>query len=397
MPRFRFEATDAAGAPRQGEREAKGPAELAVELEAAGWTVLDIGPGEENGPGGVLNDGEARLLAEHVAGLTAGQAPLAPGLRALAEELDRGRVRSLVLDLARRLEAGESFAEALEAEGGRLPGHLRGLLLAGARSGQVGIVLGEFVGYSQVGIALRRSLWVGLAYPLVLLFLFALVVVLLCTYVISGFSTIFADFGIDLPMATKLLVQASDAIAEHGLRVLAVPFIVGIVAWVAGRLLLDRASRRRMLCKVPLFGPLWRLTAMAEFSHFLALLTEAGLPLGTAIPLAAEGANDAELEESGRGMERAIAAGATLAQAAEAAPGLPAGFAKVLAWAEGHQSLPETLHMAGEIFEAHARTRAAFVSGLVTVLTVIIVLWGCAFMVGALFLPLINLISRLSG
>jgi general secretion pathway protein F len=340
---------------------------------------------------------EAQLLAQHVAGLTAGGYPLVPGLRALAEELRRGRVRSLVLDLARRIEAGESLAEAVEAEGGRLPGHLRGLLIAGARSGRAGLLLGDFVAYSQVGIALRRSLWVSLTYPIVLLFAFATVVVLLCTYVVSNFKTIFADFGISLPIVTQFLIQASDAISEHGLRALAVPWIIGIVAWISGRLLLDRTSRRRILCRVPLFGPVWRLTALAEFSHFLGLLVEAGLPLTSSLPLAAQGAHDAELEESAHGMAHAIADGATLAEAAGDAPGLPRGFARVLAWAEGHQSLPETLHMAGEIFEAHARTRAAFVAGMVTVLTVIIVLWGCAFMVGALFLPLVQLIARLSG
>ena len=349
------------------------------------------------GPRGVIRDDEARLLAEQVAGLTAGNYPLAPGLRALAEELGRSRVRSLVLDLARRLEAGESFAEALEAEGGRLPGHLRGLLLAGFRSGRAGVLLGEFVSYSHVGAALRRSLWLRLAYPIILLFAFAAVVVLLCTYIVSEFKNIFMNLGIDLPLATRFVIQASDTIADHGLRVLAVPWIVGIVAWVAGRLLLDRVSRRRILCALPLFGPVWRLTAMAEFSHYLALLTEAGLPLTASLPLAAQGAHDAVLEESGREMAQAIAAGATVAQAAGEAPALPPGFAKVLAWAEGYQSLPEMLHMAGEIFEAHARTRAAFVGSLVTVLTVILVLWGCGFIIGALLLPLIQLINLLSG
>lgn len=397
MPRYSYQATDALGLPQSGVRDAAGPAELAAELETFGWTVLNVGPEGPTGPRGVVGEGEAQALAEGLAGLTRGGYPLAPGLRALAEDLRRGRLRALVLDLAGRLEAGEPLVEALEAEGGRFPAHLRGLLLAGARSGQAGVVLGEFVGYAQVGTALRRSLWTSLLYPFVLMFAFAVLVVFVCSHVVLGFKSIFLDFGIDLPIATRFLIQAADVIAEHGPRLIVAPLVVAFVGWLGGRLLLDPASRRRLVCRLPLVGPLWRFTSLAEFSHYLGLLLENDLALTEAVPLAAEAAHDAELQEDGRAMAAAIASGASLAEASAVATALPAGFGKVLGWAEGHQSLPETLHMAGEIFEAHARTRASFVSSVVTVLTVIIVLWGCFFMVGALFLPLIQLISRLSG
>jgi type II secretory pathway component PulF len=270
-------------------------------------------------------------------------------------------------------------------------------MLAAVRSGRVGLVLGEFVQYAQVGASLRRSLLASLAYPFTLLLLFLVIVVLLSTYLVSSFKSIFLDFGIALPMATRYLIQAADAVARHGFGLIFLPLLVGGVAWISGRLLLDRVTRRRFFCRVPLIGPLWRLTSLAEFSHYLGLLVENRVPLDDAVPLAAEGSHDAELEEAGRAMVGEIRAGASLAGAAAASDVLPKGFARVLAWAEGHQSLPETLHMAGEIFEAHAHTRASFVASVVTILTFITVLWGCAFMVGALFLPLIQLISKLSG
>jgi general secretion pathway protein F len=397
MPSYRFSVIDAEGTRTSGERAAADPGTLAADLEAEGWTVLDVGPAGVVNSDAPLNDRDARAFVDQLSNLTRSGLPLPPGLRALAEELPRGRLRRLVRDLASRLESGESLAEALEAERGRFPEHLRGLMLAAVKSGQVGQVLGEFAGYAQVGAALRRTLILSLAYPLMLLVAFTILVVFIATYIVAGFREIFLDFGINLPLATRYLIRASDAVAKHGFQLVAAPFLVAAVAWTSSRMLLDRVSRRRLFCRVPLIGGLWRLTALAEFAHFLGLLVENRVPLDDAIPLAAEGAHDAELQDAGQRMAEEIRAGASLSQAARRSDTLPTGFSKVLSWAEGHQSLPETLHMAGEIFEAHARTRASFVASVVTVLTIISILWGCAFMVGALFLPLIQLISKLSG
>lgn len=398
MPHFQYHATDAEGVPRRGQLEAAGRAEALAQLEQGGWTVLEVEVADaaDAKPRSALRADEARWLVDQLASLTGAELPLGPGLRALALEMARGRLRSLVLDLAARVESGQSLPDALDAQRRWLPGHLRGLLLAASRSGRAGALLGDFVAYAQVGSSLRRSLWIWLAYPVLLLVCFLTIAVLMCIYIVSGFEVIFADFGVNVPLVTRVVFRASHTIAAQGPRMLALPWVFALVGWAAGRLLLDRASRRRLLYALPLFGPLWRLTAMAEFSHFLGLLTEAELPLGTALPLAAEGTGDVALQESSEVMKRAINSGATLAGAARLATGLPAGFARVLGWAEGYQSLPETLHMAGEIFEAHARTRATFVGAVVSVLTVILILWGVVMMALALFLPMFRLLSALS-
>ncbi len=53
--------------------------------------------------------------------------------------------------------------------------------------------------------------------------------------------------------------------------------------------------------------------------------------------------------------------------------------------------------MAGDMYQARASTQATFAGTVMMVLSVIIVLWGAISIVGGLMLPLVNLISRLSG
>jgi general secretion pathway protein F len=410
MPRYAYRAFDADGRRRDGDREADSRDALARALAAEGLRLGHAEPVDEDSAVRIdadavagaadpaaLGDGEARELVREVAALTGSGLPLGPGLRALAEELPRDRLRTLVVALADRIEGGESLESALAGLEGRFPKHLRGLVLAGTKSGRAAQVLGEFVSYAQVGAALRRSLWLHLAYPIALVLLFSILTVFVSTYIIKGFESIFSDFGINLPQITVVLLVIGNAVAEWGFALLLVPLGLIALGVLASRLLLDAPARRRLFRRVPLFGPLWRWTALAEFSHYLGLLVESSVPLATAVPIAAEGARDAELEQAGREIAGRIAGGEALGAAALATGALPVGFTGVLNWAEAHRSLPEALHMAGDIFEAQARSRARFIGSVVTVLTVVLVIWGCFFLVVALFLPLIQLISRLSG
>ena len=94
---------------------------------------------------GKLSGQESAELAAHVAGLTKAGLPLAGGLRALAGELPRGRLARAVARLAAILQEGTPLDEALARPEVRLPAHVRGLIMAGVRSGRLPRMLEEFV------------------------------------------------------------------------------------------------------------------------------------------------------------------------------------------------------------------------------------------------------------
>ncbi len=398
MPLYRYTAVNALGERHTGERDADSPQALATALERDGWTVLEMDLAAELSRAQErLSTTEAGEFAQHLAGLTESGLPLPEGLRALAEELPRGRLRRVVFDLARRLERGQPLEKALEEMHQRFPSHLAELVLASVRSGRVGIALGEFATYSQIGAALRRQMWLSLTYPIVLLAFFTVLVSLFCIYVVRSFQSIFADFGVDLPGLTKGVLIFSNAVTQQPLVVLVMPLVALAVLWVVSLFFLDAAQRRRFSCRVPLFGPLLRWTALAEFCHDLGLLVECEVPLPQGVELAAQASHDAELVASSRQIAADLEAGHSLADAVASTHTLPLGMTGLLRWADKRMALSETLHMIGQIFEAQARTRAEFVTTVVTAAVVIFVVMGVAISVVALFLPLLQLISKLSG
>ena len=62
----------------------------------------------------------------------------------------------MLRNLAARLERGEKLETAIAAQGSRLPAHLRGLIVAGVRSGRLPIVLDQFAALARRQQDLRR-------------------------------------------------------------------------------------------------------------------------------------------------------------------------------------------------------------------------------------------------
>ena len=120
------------------------------------------------------------------------------------------------------------------------------------------------------------------------------------------------------------------------------------------------------------------------------------MPLPEALELAGRGVNDAELARAAKGIGASVEDGWTFADALRTWPRCPAGLDQVLADSEGRGDLAPALHLAGDMFEARARSHASFLSALFAAATLLIVVWGGAFMVMALYLPLISLITKLA-
>jgi type II secretory pathway component PulF len=345
---------------------------------------------------GPLSHDEVARLSGQIANLTAVGLPLGPGLEATARELPHGRLRSCLFALARSLDAGMSVGEAVESLGGRLPGHLRGLVEIGSKTGRMSQVLGRFVSFLDGGAEIRRRLTISLMYPIFALFMAMAIFVLVCVILVGMFEAIFKDFGIPLPLFTLGLLRVAR-VFQLGWRPL-VEAAIGLCGlWVLARFALSARVRRSLISGVPVLGAVWWNTSLAEFCHLLALLLESEIPLSTSLKLTGEGVGDASVERACRALAADVEGGLPLSLAIARQPLFPRGLSRLLRWAEGQQTLPESLDMAGEMFAARARAQASFAGAVLSVLSVLSILAGIAAVVVGLFIPLITLISKLSG
>jgi type II secretory pathway component PulF len=397
MLNFRYNATNSAGKWVSGEIHAPTREEAVARLKADGLVVEGLIDAEERPMSRTLSRSDLVEMVEQLTALTKAGVPLPSGLRAAANEMISPSLRSTFLNLASKLESGASLEEALSSNGGWFPAELRGLIQAGSRSGRLADLLCEFVRSANLGSELRRMFWGTLLYPTLTLIALLAIVWFVCLIAVQATDNLLRDFGVNQPASTMLLTAVARLIASHGVELLTGIILLPILIWVTIRLTNGPAKRRQMLCGVPLIGPIIRYCSLTEFCHRLAMLLEAQLPLPLAFELAGSSVGDAEVAEACVRMGRAVEEGQPLSRAVNLWAAVPAGLDQLFRWSEDRRSLPEALHLAGDMFEARARSQSSFARSVLSAALLLLIIWWIGFAVAALFLPLISLISRLSG
>jgi general secretion pathway protein F len=266
-----------------------------------------------------------------------------------------------------------------------------------SRSGQLGEVLGEYVRYSNLGQTLRSKFKAAIFYPLFLILMVVGLHVFLSFYVVQVFYFILKDFGVQVPAVTQALFAISELTREHGLTCLLIIGVFLLSIWFVFDVFASPVGRRQFYTSLPVFGPLLRWSTLAEFCHMTALLVECRVRLPESLLLASQGVNDAELASIAGKLTIAVESGHSLSAALVLWKRCPAGLVEVLDGSEGRNDLGPALHMAGDMFESRSRAQSTYASSLFGGLTFLFVVSGIGFVVTALYLPMITLLSRLSG
>ncbi len=389
MPNYRYNATDALGKWVSGEVHGTSFDEVEARLSGDGLRVegLTEAEVEDAGRSAVASERETVELIEQIASLTRSGVPLPSGLRAVGEEMISPTLRSTFLELADKLESGADLDAVLAASGRRFPAHLRGLILAGTRSGRMADVLGEYVRAANLGAELRRVFWGTLAYPAFALAFVVAVVGFVCsisTRAITMLIDEMPDFGQRKEGPVEALALMARFVNEHSLEIVGAMVLIPIIAWLTLRFLVGPVRRRQILYGVPVFGPILRFTALTEFCHLLAMLIEAELPLPLAFDLAGQSVRDADVAAACGRMSRAVEGGEPLSSAVLRWKSIPAGLGQLFYWSEGHRNLPEALHLAGDMFESRARSQSSFASSVLATFLLLLILWWIGFAIATL-------------
>jgi len=342
-----------------------------------------------------FTDADVESVLEQFDATVKAKLPLAPALYAMADESYSPKTRRGLRQLAERLERGEPLDQALDSVELRLSPALRLLAEQGTQFGRFDSVLHWTVEQSRRSNALRWQLWMALIYPVFLTAIALAVASFLFFVIVPQFAKIFEDFGSELPGLTVAVIAVSRFGSTYWVMcllafgtlivLLTCPFV-----W-RGHWLVSR----RWSGSIPLIGPLFRLAALAEFCHLLAVFVESGMPLVSGVRVAGETNEDEWLQLTSSQMARDINRGIA-GETAALTCGFPPSLAHAFRETTSPQLLAESLHGLAEIYSARTDFSSRLTSTVVEPFVMVLTVVGIGTIVIALFMPLIRLLNDLS-
>jgi general secretion pathway protein F/type IV pilus assembly protein PilC len=244
------------------------------------------------------------LLNEELAALARARIPLESNLARLGAQLP-GKSGDLAQRIGRRLEAGEDFVSAIEAECASMPATYRAALVAGVASGNPGIALKSIVDSATRLDQLRHVTLAALLYPLVLVVLVCWLLTIVVKLVVPSFAWIE-----NTPF--RPIVWLAHSPATVPLLAVVAPAIVLLYAmfwwWRSGRLG-GSSPRLGWLARLAGAGRIHQSNEAARFAELLHLLVERGLPLDETLRLAAEATGDRRLRAAALRMASEVHSG----------------------------------------------------------------------------------------
>jgi general secretion pathway protein F len=219
----------------------------------------------------------------------------------------------------------------------------------------------------------------------------AAVLVFLLAWVVPQLTSLFAETGTRLPLATRILIGVTSVVGRTWWVVL----LAGAAATaVLGRWAATPAGRARLDAAwlgAPLVGPVVHKAAVARFARTLATLLAGGLPLDAALGIAGPATGNRRLADAVAGAREAVRQGEALAPALRATAMFPPLALRLIAAGERAGSLGPLLERAATAYERDVEASIGAVTALVEPLLVLVMGAVVLALVGAILLPLLDL------
>jgi general secretion pathway protein F len=358
--------------------EAENESALAERLRREHVYLLRAGPEQSwwTWLGGLqLNTWRSSLvLALHELGslLRAGL-PVDRGLGVVAELLPEPGLRSALLRVRDAVRRGTSLADAMEAETVYFSAFQVSLIRAGEVGGALDEALLRLSDHLRKQDTLRSQIQVALIYPAILMLVGISALILLATVVLPQLAPIFADAGQQMPLPTRLILEASAFLRRFGWLII---ILVAAAALAVRHALAEPKRRARwdhLKLKLPLVGPVILAVQTARFARTTGTLLRAGVALPVALGLARQTLTNLAMDEALRLANADVRSGRSLTDALQKSGLFPKLSLQLISVGEESGHLDEMLVHQAELFErSSARRIESLVAILVPALTIII-------------------------
>lgn len=242
--------------------------------------------------------------------------PLEDILELLVEQGGSAGQRKALHTVLMLVREGESLSESI-SKAGMLADSSIAAIRSGEASGNLLEIVGSLSTQLQRRVQLSGKVRSALAYPAFLLLFCGAVVCVLLSVVVPQLTDIFMNMEKTLPVSTRVLIGMSEWLAHWGwvLPILAVAAGAGIV--MALKNPKGRFTVHSVILRIPLWGNIYRLRIIASFSNVMQVLLRSGVPLLSALRVAAESGGSAVLEKQLTAVDEGLKAGGTLVRLLE--------------------------------------------------------------------------------
>ncbi|WP_435018907.1 type II secretion system F family protein [Tundrisphaera sp. TA3] len=327
---------------------------------------------------------------------------LVRSLASMETQFARSALGPVIRRLRLAVSGGDPLSEAMANEPQAFDSLCLSMMTVAEARGGIPETLRRLANHYDARLRLIRQARSALIYPACVLAVAFGVVLLLAIFVLPKFADLLADMTrggqANLPLPSRVLMGFSAFVTSHGwwsIPLATAVFLFAAFRWYrtsSGRATLDRLS-----LYVPVLGSLRRKIDTSRFARTLGSLLGAGVDIGSSLDLTARVLHLGPFREAVASMRSQVLHGAELSEALAATRQFGPDVIAIVGSGEESGRLPESLDKLADDYEDQVNYTVKNLGQLVQPVIVITMAGVVLFIILAIILPYIQIITSAAG
>jgi type IV pilus assembly protein PilC len=388
---FQWEGVDRNNKPVRGEMRAPNDRQVNLALKKQGLRVTSVKK-RKMPKGGSITDKDIAMFTRQLATMLKSGVPLLQSFDIVAKGHSNPSMSKLLFDIKGDIEQGLSLNQAFRKHPLYFDRLYCNLIAAGEAAGILDTILDRLAVYREKMLAIKSKIKSALFYPIAVISVAIIVVVVIMIWVVPAFKDVFASFGADLPLPTKIVIAMSDAFVSNW-------YIIGAILGGAISFIMYTWRRSpklqiwfdRVVLKLPIIGEIMQQAIIARWSRTLSTMFSAGVPLVESLDSVAGACGNQVYSNATKRIQNDVSTGLSLTYAMTQANIFPNMVIQMTSIGEESGSLDGMLSKVADFYEREVDDKVAALSSLLE--PIIIVFLGVVIggLVVAMYLPIFKL------
>lgn len=326
--------------------------------------------------------------------LTAGMS-LTNCLEVLVDQTENRTLSKVIADILSMVQKGTTLSVAMRKHNKIFPTILISMVEAGEMTGTLDEVLGRMAEHFEKENKINSKIKGAMIYPIILSIVAVFVVIFLLVYIMPTFIGMFTSSGVPLPLPTRMLLAASDALTKYWYVFLIAVFALG---FSISRILQTNQGKKafdQLKFKLPVVKASITKIVTSRFTRTLSTLLASGISIIPALEASANVTNNKVVSEGIETVVENIRKGVSLATLLEDIGVFPPMMISMVSIGEESGSLDSMLSKTADFYDEELEAAIQQMVAMLEPLMIVVMAVIIGFIVIAMMLPMFDMMQTI--
>ena len=391
MKKFKYKAMKNDGTKTTGEYEANSRDDVMEMITSNGYYPLKVEEVIESATINIhkkIKVKEISIFCRQMYTMLDAGVPLINALNLMSTQVTNKHLVEIVKELEEDVRKGEMLSNSMRKFPEAFPTLLTSMVESGEASGNLDEMFLRMSTHFEKENKINNKVKAAMIYPIILAIVGVAALIVVMTFVMPTFVSLFDSSGAELPAATRLLIGLSSFMSNHYLMVIGI-----LIAIIVGIIMYSKTESgiyffAKLKISFPLIKDLNRKMIVSRFTRTLSTLLASGVSLVESLPIVSAVLNNVIAEDEVLKVRERVVKGEGLSTPIEDCELFPPMLSSMVRIGEESGALDDMLNKTADFYDEEVEQAIQTLTSMLEPIMIIIMGLVIGFMVIALMLPL---------